>query len=137
MTRQWITRIVVAISLSVGSSGTTQMSRDQSLRDYSDVTSREVAEQHVAQGKLYKILLFPAEFGGEEISPNVSYVPSGIPETKDLLTGTLIRMVRDGSIDHLDVRPEYKGKSFVPARIRIFATHKTKSGSFNPVIEIW
>jgi hypothetical protein len=137
MIRHVITAIVAACFLSVGGSGATQMPRDESARDYSNVTSREMAEQLVAQGKLYKILLFPAEFGGEERPENIVYVPSGIPEIKDQLTGTLIRFLKDGLIDNLRVEPEYKGNSFVPARIRMFATHKTKTGSFNPVIEIW
>jgi len=137
MIKRLIAVIAAACILSIGGSGATQMPRDDTARDYSNITSREIAEQHVAQGKLYKILLFPAEFGGEERPENITYVPPGIPEIKDQLTGTLIRSTRDGLIDNLRVTPEYKGNSFVPARIRMFATHKTKKGSFNPVIEIW
>jgi len=137
MIKQLITAIAAACFLSAGGSGAMHMPKDDSQRDYSNVTSREIAERLVAQGKLHKILLFPAEFGGEDKPENITYVPSGIPEIKDQLTGTLIRFVKDGLIDNLRVEPEYKGHSFVPARIRIFATHKTKTGSFNPVIEIW
>jgi hypothetical protein len=50
------------------------------------VTSREAAEQLAAKGELFKILLFPEEFGGEDVVANVAYVPAGIPEIKDQLT---------------------------------------------------
>jgi hypothetical protein len=105
--------------------------------DLSAVTSLEQAQRLADEGKLFKILLFPAEFGGEDVPPNIIYVPAGIKEAKDLITHTLVGMVEDGSIDKLVVEPEYKGSSFVPARIRMHATHSGKPGQFDPVIEIW
>lgn len=72
MIKQLITAIAAACFLSAGGSGAMHMPKDDSQRDYSNVTSREIAEQLVAEGKLHKILLFPAEFGGEtgrRISP--------------------------------------------------------------------
>lgn len=105
--------------------------------DYSQVTSRDAAEELARKGALFKILLFPAEFGGEEVAANVVYVPAGIPEIKDQLTGTLIRFYEEGSIDKLTVKPEYKGKSIVPSRILMRASHSTKEGKFEPIIEIW
>src|SRR5262245_61581958 len=90
--------------------------------DYSHVTSQEAALKLAVEGKLFKILLFPKEFGGEDVAVNVVYVPAGIPEIKDKITGTLVRFYKDGLIDELDVTPEYKGKSVVPAKIRLKAT---------------
>ncbi|MEM7432586.1 MAG: hypothetical protein AAF351_11720 [Pseudomonadota bacterium] len=106
-------------------------------RDFSHVDSLEKAEALVESGELYKILLFPAEFGGEEIPPNTVFVPAEIPEIKDRITQTLIRFVEDGLIDNLTVNPEYKGDSFVPSRIVMETSHSGKPGEFNPTIEIW
>lgn len=110
---------------------------EKPARDYSHVTSREAAEKLAAEGELFKILLFPEEFGGENEPENVVYVPAGIPEIKDQITGSLIRFYEDGLIDRLTVMPEYKGNSFVPSRIAIKASHSAKSGRFEPTIEIW
>ena len=109
----------------------------QEKADYSSVVSREAAEEMVREGKLFRILLFPAEFGGEEIAHNIAYVPAGIPEAKDALTGTLIRYFEEGLIDKLSVQPDYRGASLVPTRIRFHASHGDKPGAFDPVIEIW
>ena len=105
--------------------------------DFSGVGSREKAIQLAQDGKLYKILLFPAEFGGEDIPQNVVYVPAGIPEIKNEITDTLIRFVQEGLIDNIQVNPEYKGNSFVPSKINMTTSHSGKAGEFNPTIEIW
>lgn len=94
--------------------------------DYSEITSRELAVKLVEEGKLFKVLLFPAEFGGKDIEANVAYVPTGIPEIKERLTGTLLRFAREGLINRLEVMPEYKGSSFVPCRIRMKAWHSER-----------
>lgn len=107
------------------------------VRDFSHVDSREKAIALVEKGELFKILLFPAEFGGQDIPQNVVFVPAGIPEIKEQITGTLVRFVQDGLIDNLKVEPEYKGKSFVPSKINMHTSHSGKAGQFNPSIEIW
>ena len=105
--------------------------------DFSEVTSREAALKLVAKGKHYKVLLFPAEFGGEDVTANVVYVPPGIPEIKEQLTGTLVRFVNEGVINQLEVMPEYRGNSFVPSKIHIKARHSDRDGGFEPSIDIW
>ena len=105
--------------------------------DFSHVDTQEKALALVQEGKLFKIQLFPAEFGGEDAPQNVVYVPVGIPEIKDQITGTLVRFVQDGLIDNLQVNPEYKGNSFVPSKINMKTSHSGKAGEFNPSIEIW
>ncbi|WP_425054842.1 hypothetical protein [Pseudomonas abyssi] len=105
--------------------------------DFSHVDSREKAMELVQEGKLFKVLLFPSEFGGEDIPQNSVYVPAGIPEIKDQITGTLIRFVEQGLIDNMQVNPEYKGSSFVPSKIKMSTSHSGKAGEFNPTIEIW
>lgn len=105
--------------------------------DFLEVTSREAALKLVEEGKLHKVLLFSAEFGGEDVTANVVYVPPGIPEIKEQLTGTLVRFVNEGVINQLEVVPEYKGKSFVPSKIHIKARHSDRHGGFEPSIDIW
>ena len=105
--------------------------------DYSHVTTKEDAQKLVKEGKLFKILLFPEEFGGEDNPLNTVYVPAGIPEIKDQLTGTLIKYYNEELIDSLTVTPEYKGNSIVPSKIKMVAKHATKTGTFAPSIDIW
>lgn len=64
-------------------------------------------------------------------------MPAGIPEIEDQITGTLVRFFEDGLIEQLEVEPEYKGDSFVPAKMLIRATHSGKAGSFAPAIDVW
>lgn len=120
----------------MGVLGMSSASADSAL-DFSHVDSREKAIELVQEGKLFKVLLFPAEFGGEDIVQNAVYVPAGIPEIKDKITGTLVRFVQEGLIDNLNVAPEYKGNSFVPSIINMKTSHSGKDGEFNPSIEIW
>lgn len=112
-------------------------SSSQSPFDFNEVDSLEKAKQLFDKGELHKILLFPREFGGEDIPPNVMYVPKGVPEVKDQITDTLVRFVEEDLIDNLEVNPEYKGKSFIPSRITMKTSHSGKAGEFNPTIEIW
>ena len=105
--------------------------------DFGDVRSRERAEQLAAEGRLARILLFPAEFGGEDVPANVTFVPPAILPIREELIGTLTRFIEEGLIDRMTVSPEYRGDSFVPARLRFDATHSSRPGSFHPVIEIW
>ena len=105
--------------------------------DWSAVTLMEAALALAEQGQLFKILLFPEAFGGEDLPPNRAYVPRGIPEIQQQLINSLIRSAQDGLIDQLNVAPEYKGDSFVPARLHIKASHSEKEGGFEQVIEIW
>lgn len=106
--------------------------------DYSHVKSVDQAIELHAEGKLFKILLFPAEFGGEDIPPNIVYVPPGIPEAREFILGSLLRFAEDGLFNELLVEPEYKGDSVVPAKIKIRARHTEKQvREINPTIDIW
>lgn len=131
--KRFLTTLLMGLAFSANHAA----AAEPAARDYSHITTRDAAEALVAKGELAVILLFPAEFGGEEIPGNMAYVPPGIPELKDQNTETLIRFFKDGLIDNLTVTPEYKGDSLVPSRIAIQATHSTKSGTFEPSIEIW
>ncbi len=105
--------------------------------DYSQVTSLAAARALAAEGKLVKILLFPAELGGEDVPENVAYIPPYAAEARQLVIGTLRRFLADGLIDKLEVVPEYRGKSYVPTKLVMHATHSKTPGSIHPTVEIW
>jgi hypothetical protein len=132
-------RIFTAViaALGIGATQASEQSIQPSTPDYSNVTSNEAAIKLASEGKLFKVLLFPEEFGGKDVAANVVYVPAGIPEIKDQITGSLIRFFNEGLIDKLNVQPEYKGSSFIPSKIHIKATHSENEGGFEPTIEVW
>nr|WP_206364838.1 hypothetical protein [Sphingomonas populi] len=105
--------------------------------DFSTITSLAAAEALARQGKLVRVLLFPAEFGGEDVRENAIYITPEAAAARALILGTLHRFVTEGLVDKLDVTPDYKGDSFVPSRIVMHATHSTKKGGINPTIEVW
>jgi len=103
--------------------------------DYSHVDSRGKAEALYAKGELRKLLLLPVAFGGEDIPPNVVYVPSFAVGLKDQLDqGVVSQLARDGKATRYTATPEYEGKSVVPTRIRVAAT---EPGHFEGAISIW
>ena len=105
--------------------------------EFSKVDSLDKVRALEAQGALVQILLFPAEFGGEATPQNIVYVPKEAADAKALITGTLVRFVKEDLIDQLVVEPIYKGNSIVPSRLVMKASHSTKEGKFNPTVEVW
>ena len=134
---RWIIPVCAALAMPLSPVSGAMAKGEKVLPDYGHVTSAAAARALAAEGKLTKILLFPAEFGGDDRPGNVVYVPPEAARAKDLTTGTLIRYFEQGLIDNLTVDAEYKGDSFIPSRILMNATHSSKDGAFNPSISIW
>jgi hypothetical protein len=105
--------------------------------DFSDVDSLQKAEELFRAGQLERLYVFPLELGGQPIPQNILYVPRGVVAIKAQLDGTIAKMIADGNISSYRAEPEYKGKSFIPSKIKIVASHHEKSGAFNPTIQIW
>ena len=105
--------------------------------DYSAVTSAAQADALSNNGQLARVWLLPKALGGAESEANAAYVPPSVAALQQQLTATLERYLREGRIDDLSIDPEYKGKSLVPARIRVKATHSGRVGVFTTVIGIW
>ncbi|HEX7639169.1 MAG TPA: hypothetical protein VF457_12295 [Burkholderiaceae bacterium] len=106
--------------------------------DFSRVGSVAELRSLCEEGRLFEILLFPEEFGGLHAPSNVAYVPRGIPEARETVLGTLVRLRREGAIDELDVTPEYKGGSLVPSKITMRAWHSGNGGGELRVsLDIW
>ena len=105
--------------------------------DFSHITTRAQALSLYGQGRLARVLLVPVVLGGAEAEANEVYVPPDIIAVQQRLTATLERYLREGRIDKLSVDPEYKGKSLVPAKIRVQAGKSGRVGEFTTVIGIW
>ena len=111
--------------------------RNDDAFDPATVGSREQALALVEQGRLEKILSFPDRFGGEDIAPNQLFVPIGVAALKDEVTAEVVEAVESGLINNLNVDAEYKGSSFVPARIHVTGTHSDRDSRFGRTIEVW
>ena len=103
--------------------------------DYSHIDSREKAEDLYRRGELKKLLLVPAEFGGQDILPNVVYVPAIAVDLKARMDlNTIKPLVQNGQARRYSATPEYEGRSFIPSLLRILATDP---GRFEGTIAIW
>lgn len=109
----------------------------QDRPDFSEVTSKTVANKLVREGRLVKIRPFPTELGGPNDPRNILYIPPAVEEARQLLIGTLRRFTDEDLIDKLDVEAEYKGKSIIPSRLRYVATHSRGGKPFEAVVEVW
>jgi hypothetical protein len=105
--------------------------------DFTHVVTKVVAKALVAQGRLVRILLFPGELGGEDVPANVAYITPEAASVRFRVIATLSRMIRDGSIDKLDVEPTYKGDSVVPSGLRMTATKASEERSLVETISVW
>lgn len=103
--------------------------------DFSNVDSTEKAERLVAQGVLGKVFLLPLEFGGQDIPPNVVYVPLNVIEIKRGIDLNVIRpLVASGKVTQYQAAPEYQGSSIIPSAIKVSASNP---GDFSSMINIW
>lgn len=126
---------ILAAALMLGPPATARETKG--MHDFSSVESLAGAGALAARGDLVRVLLFPAEFGGADIAQNVVYITPQAAAQRQLLVGTLRRMVEAGRLDRMNVVPVYKGRSFVPAAITFKAWHSSKDGRFEQTIEIW
>lgn len=104
---------------------------------FSEVTSRETANNLVALGSLVKIYLFPTELGGEDAVENIAYVTPEAAERRAAIAGEIRRRFRRHLIDQIEVLPDYAGDSIVPRRIRFKTWHSRGGKRFEEQVEIW
>jgi hypothetical protein len=103
--------------------------------DFSGIDSREKALDLWRRGELQKLLLMPPEFGGEDVPPNVVYVPAFAVELKRRLdTNTIRPLVEEQKVRRYSAEPQYEGASFVPCAIKITASDPA---NFTTVLRIW
>ncbi|HEY0686006.1 MAG TPA: hypothetical protein VGD45_26930 [Steroidobacter sp.] len=103
--------------------------------DFRSVDSPEKAQALARSGELQKMLLLPAEFGGEDVPPNWVLVPSWVAEKKAETDQNIVfPLAAEGKISSYRATPQYQGKSFVPNAITIEASDPE---SFSVTIAIW
>ena len=105
--------------------------------DFSEVTSRDLAERLVATGRLEKLHLFPLELGGEDVPPNTVYAPNGTRARKAAIDNMVRTRLAEGTASQYSASPEYEGKSFVPAKIRIKAWGSDPEHTFETTLDVW
>lgn len=105
--------------------------------DFAQVASLEQAKALEAKGQLAKLLMFPAEFGGEDVAMNVLYVPPRTVRQRTAHIRTLREWVEEGVVNSLNVRPEYKDTSFVPSRIHMNASHSESGEQRTLTLDVW
>src|SRR3546814_1422966 len=77
-----------------------------------------------------------SDLGGRAVRENMIYITPEAAAARELVIGTLVRLISEGSVDKMEVTPAYKGRSLVPAAITLRAWHSSKPGSFEPTIQI-
>ena len=103
--------------------------------DFSDIDSIVKADALFQEGKLEKLLMRPACFGGEDNVLNTLYVPLGTAELKERIdTHTVAVLASEGKVMQYSAKPEYQGKSVIPIAVTVVAS---EPGSFTATINIW
>jgi hypothetical protein len=103
--------------------------------DFSQVDSATKTRALYQTGHLHKMLLIPAEFGGDDIPPNVVYVPELALKMKQGVDRNVIApLVEQKRVSRYRANPTYEGRSFIPSSIEIVAFDP---GSFSTRIAIW
>jgi hypothetical protein len=125
-------RVILAFSLAVfGIAAIAQTA------DFSDVDSLVKAEALASAGRLEKLYLFPLALGGKDIPQNIVYVPIVIANTKRKIDEKIRGLFKEGSVTQYKTDLEYKGKSFVPSKIKIRAWHPERGAEFSSTVEVW
>lgn len=100
--------------------------------DFSAVTTDAMARRLVREGQLVAVRPFP---GGPD---DIGYLSPAAEAARRHFIGMLGRFAEQDLIDSLEVLPEYRGDSIVPARLRFRADHSRGGGApFEAVVEIW
>jgi hypothetical protein len=103
--------------------------------DYSTIDSVEKVEALVSRGELEKLLLLPEAFGGEDIPPNIVYVPLGFAAMKYRTDENVVApLAAEGKVTRYVASPVYAGDSHVPIAIKIKATEPAQ---FEVSLAIW
>ena len=102
--------------------------------DFNAIDSLEKAMELFEKGELSKIYMMPLEFGGEDSPENTLYVPEFVQELKNRFDKMVEDLLLDGKKLSFEATPEYKGKSFVPAKLILVVTGDSE---FTETITIW
>lgn len=86
--------------------------------DFSDLTTVELCDEAVAEGRIEPFLLIGEMFGGEPTGPNVILGPTGSIAAKARIDDELVEAVQSGREVNLDASFDYgEGASRVPRTV--------------------
>lgn len=102
--------------------------------DFSNVDSYKKAARLHKKGKLVKIYMMPLDFGGDDSEVNTLFVPEFVKDFKNKVDKRIETLLYEGKKLSFEALPEYKGKSFVPSKLKILVTGDVE---FTEVIDIW
>lgn len=120
------------------SSASPPQEADRAARpDFTTVMSVRSAAQRARRGELVRILIFPAELGGEDVAENVVFVTPAAAAARDRMIAAIHRLIRRNIVSQMEVTPEFRGDSVVPVRMRFHAWHPAGAGTFDRTLEIW
>jgi hypothetical protein len=103
--------------------------------DFSDINSREKAEELLRRGELEVLYLQPLDLGGQDHPLNTLYVPVGTAAIKASTdNNVIVPLAEEGKITKYKAVPEYHGDSIIPIAITIIASDP---GEFTMTINIW
>ncbi|MDJ0646394.1 MAG: hypothetical protein QNJ57_10470 [Flavobacteriaceae bacterium] len=103
-------------------------------RNFSDIDSVEKVIELFEKGELSKIYMMPLEFGGEDSPENTLYVPEFVQKFKNQFDKLVENLLLDGKKLSFEATPEYKGRSFVPSKLKLVVTGDSE---FTETINIW
>lgn len=102
--------------------------------DYSNIDSKEKAQELFAKGQLVKLYLMPLEFGGPDSPINTLLVPEFANNQKNNFDSKVYDMLEKGLKLGYSANPEYKGSSFIPGKLII---NVKGDKTITEVINIW
>ncbi|WP_285711529.1 hypothetical protein [Erythrobacter oryzae] len=105
--------------------------------DFTAVESLEAAQDLAKAGTLVPVLLFPVEVGGPDVPPNTVYITPEAAAERAKALATIIALLEQDKLDQMDVKPAFKGKSFVPSTIVMKAWHTRRDEKFEVTIHVW
>lgn len=126
-------KTLLSLILLLGSISLFSQDTAQTL-DFSDVDSYKKAARLHKKGKLAKIYMMPIDFGGDDSEVNTLFVPEFVKSFKDKVDKRIETLLYDGKNLSFEALPEYKGKSFVPSKLKIVVTGDEE---FIETIDIW
>ena len=106
-------------------------------QDFSKISTNAAAKKLAAAGRLVAIHLFPRELGGQDDPENIAYITPAAAKEREEAIGQLIKHVKKGDVNQMDVLPDYRGDSIVPTRIVMKAWHSGNGTTSERVIAIW
>lgn len=108
--------------------------------DWSGVWMESEAQELVAKGQLFRILLTPEDFGGHDSAANTIYVPAGIAQQQREVAQLLLGSVMQGNLDQVRFEIQRAGASIVPVNIVIRAWRAGPPGKrfeYVRTIRVW